>query len=106
MPRTLVPSSSPYAAVIGFSRAVRVGNHVVVGGTAPLDPEGRTVAPGDAAGQMRRCLEIVREALEASGATLGDVVRTRTYLARIADWPLVATVRAEYFGDVKPVDTV
>ena len=106
MERQLVSSGSPYETLIGFSRAVRVGRFVAVGGTAPIGPDGRTVATGDAGAQARRCLEVVREALEKAGATLGDVVRTRTMLKRIEDWQAVARVRAEYFGNIRPVDTV
>jgi enamine deaminase RidA (YjgF/YER057c/UK114 family) len=106
MRRTLVPSSSPYASVVGFSRAVRVGDFVSIGGTAPLDPDGSTVGVGDPAAQTRQCLEIIKAALEASGASLEDVIRTRTLLTRIEDWEQVAKVRGEYFGDIKPVDTV
>ena len=106
MSRKLVPSSSPYAAILGFSRAVRVGNFISVGGTAPIDGEGNTVGVGDPAAQTRQCLEIIRLALEEAGATLNDVVRTRTLLTRIEDWDEIGKVRAEYFKDIRPVDTV
>jgi len=106
MARTLAPSSSPYASIVGFSRAVRVGSFVAVGGTAPIDAEGKTVGVGDPAAQTRQCLETIREALETVGASLADVVRTRMLLTRIDDWPEVAKVRGEYFRDVRPVDTV
>ena len=106
MERKLVPSNSPYAPIVGFSRAVRVGNFVSVGGTAPIDADGATVGVGDPAAQTRQCLETIRAALEEAGATLGDVVRTRMLLTRIGDWPEVAKVRGEYFKDIKPVDTV
>ena len=106
MSRKLVPSSSPYAAILGFSRAVRVGNFISVGGTAPIDGEGRTIGIGDPAAQTRQCIETIRLALEEAGATLEDVVRTRMLLTRIEDWDEIAKVRAEYFKDIKPVDTV
>jgi enamine deaminase RidA (YjgF/YER057c/UK114 family) len=106
MSRKLVPSTSPYAPIIGFSRAVRVGSHVAVGGTAPLDSNGKTVGVGDPAAQTRQCLEIIKAALEAAGASLRDVVRTRMLLTRIEDWHEVAKVRGEYFKDIRPVDTV
>ena len=106
MSRTLVPSTSPYAIPLGFSRAVRVGNHISVGGTAPIDAQGRTVGAGDPAVQARQCFETIRMALEQAGASLADVVRTRMLLTRIADWEHVAAVRGEYFRDIKPVDTV
>ena len=106
MNRKLVPSSSPYASILGFSRAVRVGNFVAVGGTAPLGMDGKTVAVGDVAGQTRRCIEIIQAALEEAGSSLNDVIRTRTMLRDINDWEAVVKVRAEFFKDIKPVDTV
>jgi enamine deaminase RidA (YjgF/YER057c/UK114 family) len=106
MERQLVSSGSPYEAIIGFSRAVRVGSFVAVGGTAPIGVDGKTVAPGDAGAQAKRCLEIIQQALEKAGATLGDVIRTRVLLKRIEDWQSVARVHAEYFRDIRPVDTV
>ena len=106
MSRKLVPSSSPYAEKLGFSRAVRVGSFISVGGTAPIDNEGNTVGPGDPAVQTRQCLETIRLALAEAGASLSDVVRTRMLLTRIEDWEQIAEVRGEYFKDIKPVDTV
>ena len=106
MERRLVFSDSPYEKIIGFSRAVRVGPFVAVGGTAPIGADGRTVAPGDAGAQAGRCLEIIRKALEEAGASLSDVVRTRVLLKRIEDWQAVASVRAEFFRDIRLVDTV
>ncbi len=106
MGRQLISSGSPYELVVGFSRAVRVGNFVAVGGTAPLDASGETVAPGDAGAQARRCIEIIKGALEQAGASLADVVRTRVLLKRIEDWEAVAKVRGEYFKDIRPVDTI
>lgn len=106
MTRKLVPSTSPYASVIGFSRAVRVGNHISIGGTAPIDANGKTVGVGDPAAQTRQCLETIKAALEQAGASLNDVVRTRMLLTRIDDWQQIAKVRGEYFKDIRPVDTV
>ena len=106
MARQLVSSGSPYESVVGFSRAVRVGNFIAVGGTAPIGSDGETVAPGDAAGQARRCIEIIKAALEEAGASLDDVVRTRVLLKRIEDWEAVAKVRGEYFKAIRPVDTI
>jgi len=83
-----------------------VGNFVAVGGTAPLGPDGKTVAPGDAAAQVRRCIDIIREALERAGASLEDVVRTRILLKNIRDWEAAARVHGEYFRDIRPVDTI
>ena len=106
MSRTLVPSTSPFASVMGFSRVVRVGNHVSVGGTAPIDAEGNTVGIGDPAAQVRQCFKTIESCLEQAGASMSDVVRTRMLLTRISDWEAVAKVRGEYFKDILPVDTV
>ena len=104
--RLLVSSGSPLEPAIGFSRAVRVGSFVSVAGTAPIAADGGTSAPGDPAGQARRCLEIIGAALGEAGATLSDVVRTRVLLTRIEDWPAVAAVHGEVFGAIRPACTV
>lgn len=106
MARRLVPSNSPFAPIMGFSRAVRVGNFISVGGTAPIDSDGNTVGLNDPAAQTRQCIETIKAALEQAGASLGDVIRTRMMLIRIDDWKEVARARAEYFKEILPVDTV
>jgi enamine deaminase RidA (YjgF/YER057c/UK114 family) len=104
--RKLVSSGSPYEPKVGISRAVRAGNVVTVSGTAPLGPDGSTVGKGDASIQARRCLHIIAAALEAAGASLRHVVRTRTLLTRIDDWQAVAAVHGEFFGDIRPANTI
>ncbi len=104
--RQLVSSGSPFESSVGFPRAVRVGNLVSVAGSAPLGPDGRTVGTGDPAAQTRRCLEIIRAALESAGASLDDVVRTRVLLTHIGDWEAVGKVHGEYFRSIRPVCTV
>ena len=104
MERQRVSSGSPYEPVIGFSRALRVGDRVLVAGTAPVWPDGE-VDP-DPAAQMRRCIEIVRDALAEAGASLADVVRTRTYLVDPADGDAVGRAHGEAFGEVRPVSTM
>jgi enamine deaminase RidA (YjgF/YER057c/UK114 family) len=106
MNRIRISSGSPYEASVGFSRAVRAGNRVVVAGTAPIGTDGRTVCPGDPAAQARRCLEIIGAALEEAGATLSDVVRTRTYLTDVEDAPSVSEVHGEVFGEIRPASTM
>lgn len=106
MDRILISSGSPYENIIGFSRAVRVGNFIAVGGTAPIGPDGKTVSPGDPAAQARRCFEIIKAALKEAGAGLEHVVRSRILLTNIGDWEAVSQVRAEYLRDARPVDTV
>jgi enamine deaminase RidA (YjgF/YER057c/UK114 family) len=104
--RHLISSGSPYEPKVGISRAVRVGSIIAVSGTAPLGPDGKTVGKGDPAAQARRCLDIIREALERAGASLDQVVRTRTLLTRIDDWQAVAAVHGEYFGAIRPANTI
>jgi enamine deaminase RidA (YjgF/YER057c/UK114 family) len=102
--RQNVSSGSPYEPIIGFSRAVRAGRHVQVGGTAPIWPDGS--CDPDPAAQMRRCLAIVETALSECGASLADVVRTRTFLTSVGDWEAVGRVHGEVFGEIRPVSTV
>jgi enamine deaminase RidA (YjgF/YER057c/UK114 family) len=104
--RKLISSGSPYEPKVGISRAVRVGNVIAVSGTAPLGSDGRTVGIGDAGAQARQCLEIIVAALEKAGASLRQVVRTRTLLVRIEDWHAVATVHGEFFGEIRPANTI
>ena len=99
--RVLVSSGSPYEPVIGFSRAVRIGNIVAVGGTT-AGSGGKPVAIGDPAAQTRAILEIIAKSLEDAGASLKDVIRTRTYLVDIAHWEAVGRVHGEFFGDIRP----
>ncbi len=106
MSRQYVSSGSPYEPRLGISRAVRSGCIIAVAGTAPLGPDGKTVGKGDAAAQARRCLEIVRNALEQLEASLSDVTRTRILLTRIEDWESVGQVHGEFFREVRPVNTV
>ena len=104
--RQLISSGSPYEPKVGISRAVRVGSIVAISGTAPLGPDGRTVGIGDAAAQARRCLQIIKEALERAGTSLDHVVRTRTLLTRIGDWQAVAAVHGEFFASIRPANTI
>ena len=105
MNRQNISSGSPFEPVIGFSRAVRVGHHVFVSGTAPIGADGKTVGLGDPYLQTKRCFEIIREALEKAGADLENVVRTRTYLTNISDWERAARAHGEIFGQIRPAST-
>ncbi len=103
-PRTRVSSGSPYEPVIGFSRAVRVGDRVLVAGTAPVFPDGS--CPDDPAAQARRCFAIIEDALATAGARLTDVVRTRMLLTDPADAGAVGAVHGEVLGHVRPAATM
>ena len=99
-----VSSGSPFEPTIGFSRAVRGGDRVVVSGTGPVVPVGR--CPDDAAGQARRCFEIIEGALEELGVSLRDVVRTRMYITATEYADDVGKVHGELLGAVRPAATM
>lgn len=104
MQRKLISSGSPYEPVVGLSRAVVVGHHVAVAGTAPIMPEGGD-PPIDAYGQARRCLQIIVEALGRAGVTPEHVVRTRVFLINEADWQEVGRAHAEVFAGTSVLRT-
>jgi enamine deaminase RidA (YjgF/YER057c/UK114 family) len=99
--RQNVSGSSPYEPIIGFSRAVRVGNTVHVSGTGPVGAD-----EADAATQTRHTLEIIRMAQEKAGARMEDVVRTRMYLTHVDDWEAVGRAHGEFFGAIRPAATM
>jgi len=102
--RRLISSGSPYEPTVGFSRAVVVGEHVSIAGTAPIMPGGAE-PPVDAYGQARRCLEIIGAALEEAGASHRHVVRTRMFLTRVDDFEGAARAHGEVFADIRPANT-
>ena len=101
MDRRLVPAESPFAATVGYSRAVRVGSSVHVAGTAPIMPDGEET-PADAYGQARRCLEIIVGALAEVDAAPEHVVRTRMYVTSADDWEEIGRAHGEVFASVRP----
>jgi enamine deaminase RidA (YjgF/YER057c/UK114 family) len=105
MKRRVVPADSPYVATVGYSRAIRVGPHVHVAGTAPIMP-GETDPPADPYAQAKRCLEIIVSALEDVGAGPEHVVRTRAYLTSADDWKEVGRAHGEVFGEVRPASAM
>ena len=103
MPSTA--STSPYEAAYGFSRAVRVGNRIIVAGTAPLEPDSSST-PGDAAAQTRRCFAIILKAIGELGGSPADVVRTRMYITDPSDADAIGAVHGELFRDSRPASTM
>ncbi len=99
--RQNISGSSPYEPIIGFSRAVRIGNTVHVSGTGPVGAD-----EADAAGQTRHVLAIIQKTLEQAGAKLEDVVRTRMYLTHVEDWEAIGRVHGEFFGTIRPAATM
>lgn len=104
MERQRVRSGSVFEGAIGFSRAVRVGERVLVSGTAPVWGDGS--CPGDAGVQARRCFEIIADALAEVGAGLADVVRTRMFLVDPCDADLVSAVHGQLFAETRPAATM
>jgi enamine deaminase RidA (YjgF/YER057c/UK114 family) len=102
--RQLVASGSPFEKTIGFSRAVRVGDRVLVSGTTPVWPDGS--CPDDPAVQARRCFEIIAQALAEAGASLTDVVRTRMFLIDSSAADAVGAVHGELFAEIRPAATM
>jgi enamine deaminase RidA (YjgF/YER057c/UK114 family) len=102
--RLRVSSGSPYEPKIGISRALRVGDRVLVSGTAPIWPDGS--CDPDARAQARRCFEIIIEALREAGAGPEHVVRTRMFITNFYDGDAVGEAHAEAFGDARPVSTM
>lgn len=98
-------SASPFESVYGYSRAVRVDDRLIVGGTAPIEPDGSST-PGDAGVQAARCLTIIGEALAALGGGFADVVRTRMFITDAADADLVGQAHGAVFRGIRPVATM
>jgi len=99
-------SVSPYEDVIGFSRAVRVGDLVFVSGTVAWGPDGKLLGAGDVYAQAKQTLANIEGYLREAGASLKDVVRTRIYLTDIGRWQEVARAHREAFGDVRPASSM
>lgn len=99
-----ISGHSQYGPLFGFSRAVVAGGRVLVAGTAPVPPGGGSPPPREH-DQARLCLELIGEALDRAGASLGHVVRTRMYLTDAANWREVARAHGEVFADIRPAAT-
>jgi enamine deaminase RidA (YjgF/YER057c/UK114 family) len=105
MERQLVSANRPWAAIVGYSRAVRVGNVVEVSGTAAAAPDGTITSPGDVYGQTRDALRTIGDALAEAGASFAHVVRTRIYLTDASRWEDAGRAHGEVFADVRPANT-
>lgn len=100
--RQNISSGAPWEAIVGYSRAVRIGDLVAVSGTTAVDESGDVVGVDDAAAQTRFILGKIERALAVAGATLGDVIRTRIFVTDIAQWEAIGRVHGEVFATVRP----
>ena len=106
MDRQFISSGAIFETQIGFSRAVRVGAHIAVSGTAPIAPSGGVACPGDLYGQTLRCLEIIEKAIIEAGGKREHVIRTRIYLKEMSNWEEAGRAHGEFFRDIRPASTM
>jgi len=104
--RTSVRSGAPWEPIVGYSRAVRVGNTVAVTGCASVGADGQLVGEGDPYLQAQQCIKVIRTAVEGTGADLEDVVRTRMFVTNIEQWEEIARAHREAFGEIMPATTM
>jgi enamine deaminase RidA (YjgF/YER057c/UK114 family) len=104
--RLNISSHTKWEEIVGYSRAVRIGNMIEVAGTTAVDDNGQVVGPGDVAKQMEFILLKIEKALTAAGATLADVIKTRMFVTNIADWEKIGKVHGTFFKEIKPAATM
>lgn len=104
--RQNIPSGTKWEAIVGYSRAVRIGNMISVSGTTATDENGNVVGAGDPYDQTVYIIQKIERALKAAGASLQDVVRTRIYITDVSQWEAVGRAHGEYFKDIRPANTM